>query len=106
MAIYNFKDHIKGDTWKNPPSFQIIKNGTPINLTGATIVFRLIDGSLTLTSTDGITITDPTLGKFAFNKRIINIPARVYFYDIQITLSNGDITTYLAGTWEIKQDIV
>jgi hypothetical protein len=54
----------------------------------------------------GITIdTVPTTGKFTFNAQVINIAAANYYYDIQITLQNGSIKTYIGGRWNILQDV-
>ena len=107
---YNFKDHKKGDTFPGV-SFKISVNGLPLNLTGASIKMQLREltptGAVGATFTDlaGITIdATPTSGIFVFDKQVIDIPAVLYYFDIQITLASGDIKTYIEGTWNITQD--
>ena len=102
--------HIKGDTF-DEVNFSVKINNTPLNLTGAVIKMQLRKDpydlitapSLSLTSeaSDGITIVSPTLGRFKINSRVINIDVFNYYYDIQITLSNGVIKTYINGFFDV-----
>ena len=57
------------------------------------------------TATSGITITDAVNGTWEIDSQIISIDAAVYFQDVQLTESNGDISTFQEGTWTITQDV-
>lgn len=104
--------HIKGDTF-DAVNFEIKKDGVAIDLTGATIKMQLRKNandvspalSLTSVSSAGITITSATLGQFSINQQIINIEVGNYQYDIQITLASGVVKTYIAGAFNITQEI-
>jgi len=107
----NFK-HIKGDTFNEVP-FELKINGSAVNLTGATIKMQLkkcatdVTPALSLTSASsaGITITNAASGLFKINEQIINIEAYNYVYDMQFTLSSGEVKTYINGSFLIIQDI-
>ncbi len=104
--------HIKGDTF-DEVNFEIKKDGVAVNLTGATIKMQLrknandVTPALALTSESsaGLTITGATLGKFKINQQIINIEVANYQYDIQITFADGVVKTYIAGAFNITQEI-
>ncbi len=106
-STYDIKKHKKGDTW-NGGTFTLEVNAAPADLTDAAITstFRDPNGDprATFSVDDGITITDAAAGEFKFDKQVINWPAATYIYDIQITFANGDVKTYIAGTWPICQD--
>lgn len=109
-GIYNFTEVVKGDVF-DEKTLTITKGITPINLTGATIKMDIrikpgYDYAKRLsTENSGITITNATGGVFKINKFICDIDAAVYRYDIQITFQNGDVKTYLAGTFTVLQDV-
>ena len=106
--------HIKGDTF-DEVNFEVKINNVALNLTGAVIKMQLRKdaydhinpASLSLTSVAnaGITIISPTLGKFKINSQVIDIDVYNYFYDIQITLSNGVVKTYVNGFFDILIDV-
>jgi hypothetical protein len=107
---YNFK-HKRGDTFK-AVNFQYKLNGTPIDLTAATVRMQLrkecgglIALNLTSIANDGITITNAASGMFKINKQIINIAEYDYLYDIQITFANNTVESYLDGVFTITCDI-
>lgn len=110
MAL-NFT-HTKGDTF-NEVAFEVKKNGTAINLTGATIRMQLrkeyedVNPVLSLTSVAnaGITITNATSGHFKINAQIINIEVFNYVYDIQFTLSSGEVKTYVKGAFNVTPEV-
>lgn len=114
MISYNLPRHKKGDTFDGI-LFTVTVNGNPVDLTGAIIEMDIRNPDtevsvLRLTSDigegGGITIdANPTLGKFSLDSMIINIPAEVYDYDIQITFTSGIIKTYVGGKWNIEQDV-
>ena len=107
--------HYKGDTFPEQ-LFQIeeeIDNVvTNMDLTGAVINMQLrikagenVFLNLTSVADAGITITDATAGEFKINSQIINIDARKYLYDLQITLQNEEVFTYIKGFFEVINDI-
>jgi len=110
MAL-NFT-HIKGDTF-NQVAFEVKKNSTAINLTGATIKMQLRKCysdttpalSLTSVSSAGITITNAAAGQFKINAQIIDIEVFNYVYDIQFILSSGEVKTYVKGGFNITPEV-
>lgn len=107
--------HYKGDTFPEQ-LFQMEEEidavTTPIDLTGAVINMQLrvkagenVFLNLTSVGDAGITITDSVNGEFKINEQIINIDARKYLYDLQITLANEKVFTYIKGVFEIINDI-
>ena len=109
--IYNFKDHIKGDTFPGV-EFTFKLNGSVVDLSGATIEMNVrqlskvgdLSDSFANTSIGGITVTDAANGIFEFDEQIIDIVALLHYYDIQVTLSNSKVYTPFEGTWNILQD--
>ena len=106
----NFQ-HIQGDTFKEVP-FQILINSIALNLTGAVIKMQLRKEcggvpALTLTTVGsaGLTITNAASGLFKINQQIINIPEYDYLYDIQITLADSTVHTWVSGNFLINCDI-
>jgi hypothetical protein len=119
MYVFNFSV-IKGDTFPGQYVFQIMVDGSPLDLTDCHIKadFRAginIKPAITMEShpadVEGepqpalIEISDPLQGKFKFAKQIIDIKAGAYIYDVQLTLANGDIFTWLKGTMTVEQDV-
>ena len=110
MAL-NFT-HTKGDTF-NEVAFEVKKNGTALNLTGATIKMQLrkdyndVTPTLSLTSVSnaGLTITNATSGHFKINEQIINIEVFNYVYDIQFTLASGEVKTYVKGGFNVTPEV-
>jgi hypothetical protein len=110
MAL-NFT-HTKGDTFSEV-AFEIKKNGTAINLTGATIRMQLRKQfsdtsaalSLTSVSSAGITITTAASGLFKINAQIIDIEVFNYSYDIQFTLASGEVRTYVKGSFNVTPEV-
>ena len=109
---YNFPNHVKGDTFDGV-LFTLTVNTVALNLTGA-----VINMDLRLTKTgvsverftsvadEHITISaTPTDGTFTFNEQIISVDAGNYFYDIEIVFPDTTVKTYIAGRWNIIQDV-
>ena len=108
---YNFPDHINHDTFEGV-SFTVLVNNIALNLTGASIRMmlrsqKLADTAvLTLSTVDeSIVITNAAAGIFQVKKQIITATPATYFYDIEITLSDGTVKTYVEGTWKILPDV-
>ena len=82
------------------------------DLTGASIKFqvkrRRSDRTALLefnTANGGIVIADAVAGLISIGKQTIDLPAGVYYYDIEITLGSGDVITVQEGSWEIVADV-
>ena len=101
----------RGDTFAEVP-FQINVNAVPLDLTGALIRMQLrtdyggtVYQEFTSINNEGITITNATNGEFKINETIINLEARAYKYDIEITLSNGEVKTWISGVFSVTNDV-
>lgn len=107
---YNLPDGYKGDTYQ-ANQFTITLNGVVLDLTGSSIKIQFRKekktGAAVKTITDGsgITITNPTGGVFVIDKFDMIFVPNLYYYDIQITDSSGDIFTYVFGTLNVVQDV-
>jgi hypothetical protein len=110
MGHYNFPDHVKGDTFDGT-LFTIKVNGVPLDLNSAHIDMDLrleplgVIAKTFSSDTGGIIIYNPSDGQFTVDPQIVDVPAGDYYYDIEITLSNGVVKTYVGGRWKILQDI-
>lgn len=103
-------EHKKGDTF-NGQQFTLNINGSPADLTGASIrmdLRKVKTGPYVLrlsTDNGGISILVPVSGIFQINPQIIDVQAATYFYDIETTFQDGTVKTYIDGTWLISQDV-
>ena len=112
MESYNIKVY-RGDTWNGIPSISIIRNNAPLVLPEGTNIYMQIKldpesskSFLTLDTIDGgITITDGAHGKFRINPVKVEIPADLYFYDLQVTTPTDIVKTYLRGSFTVIQDV-
>ena len=102
---------IRNDTFQTV-TLDIDRDGSPIDLTGATIrmMLRLVktqvspDLSLS-TPSSGITITDAVNGEFEIDEQIISIDAGSYFYDLEVEESSGEVNTVMGGNFIVQQDV-
>lgn len=109
---YVIPDHLNNDTFEGI-SFTVVYNTVPLDLTGASIAMQLRSkktsdtAALTLTTeNESIVITNPSGGIFQIKKQIISVTTPgLFFYDIQITLQDGTVNTFIEGTWKILQDV-
>ena len=104
MKTVNFT-HKRGDTFYQT-LFNVKINAVDLDLTDAVILMQLRKapgGVVMLEPT--ITITDAPGGDFAIDEQIINIPACNYQYDIQITLADSTVVTWISGLFIINDDI-
>lgn len=98
---YNFSAK-RGDTRKAITFSDITLNGAPIVIASAIMQVKK-------KATDAEPVFTPLLSASGDSveilKQIWNIPARDYVYDIQMTLENGDVKTWISGTITIDQDV-
>jgi hypothetical protein len=104
MKTVNFT-HKRGDTFY-ATLFNVKVNNVDLDLTGAVILMQLRKeaGGVIALSPD-LTITDALGGDFQIDEQIINIPACTYQYDIQITLADDTVVTWISGLFIINDDI-
>jgi len=108
MTNYNFSVQ-RGDT-AEALQFRFLVNGVPLNLTSASVLcqFRKTVNAvpaLALTQLAGITINAPTDGQLRINSQIFSIPTGAYLYDIEITLADTSVKTYVGGTLNVLETI-
>jgi hypothetical protein len=95
----------RGDTFYSVP-FQITINNTALDLTGSVIKMQLRkDAGTPIIYTPSLTITNATNGEFKIDEQIIDVCAGVYKYDIEITLANSEVHSWISGIFEITNDI-
>jgi hypothetical protein len=95
----------RSDTFFAVP-FQIAINSVPLDLTDAVINMQVRkDFGTPIIFEPTVTITNALTGIFEIDEQIFNVPACVYKYDIQITLDNGEVHTWINGIFEITNDI-
>jgi hypothetical protein len=110
---YNFPDHENGNTFDGL-NFEVLIGGVAKSLVGASIVMTC--DSMVFSTTGGhLVINDGAAGKFQFAKQIVTFPqvrsaypayivqSNTYNYEITITYSDGDVKTYIEGTWTITE---
>jgi hypothetical protein len=116
MIPVGIADFRRGDTFDGIEVFAQTKDSqgvlTPLNLTGASILaqFKLsIDGESVFyfsTSDGSILVPNPLDGKLYFASRIMDYPAKMYFFDIQVVFSDGTIKTIVpTHSFKLIQDI-
>jgi len=108
-ATYNLPDTVKGDTL-NSITFTMLDGVTPINLTGydIKIMFKKYPtnvASKTIEIGSGITIVNAAAGQFRIDEFNVTLSVGEYFYDIQFTDPSDEIKTYIAGTFNVLQDV-
>ena len=111
-AVIKINNQYKGDTYDGI-QFTLLNSSDslPIDLTSVSIKsqFRVNskDGNLIkeITNGAGITIVDAINGVFKIDSFIIDWSPSVYYYDIEITFSNGVVKTYIQGSLKVIQDV-
>jgi len=112
MVIKRLSDRIKNDTFSSVEFEYNDSFGSPIDLTGVVIKVQFRNGSRkghvvkSLDNTAGITMTDAVNGMFEIDKFTpIDFAVGTYYYDVETTFPNGDIKTYVGGTFNTIQDV-
>lgn len=103
---YNWPAQYAGDTAR-PWEIQILEDGNPVNLTGATVKLQARRDPQRVTLVDlssdgtGITITDATAGTFSVGGYTLPDVDAMLIYDLQVLTASGSLTTYLTGTFPV-----
>jgi hypothetical protein len=107
----NICDLISGDTWNGFSNLTFTRNGTALDLTGATLEFAVKYSvaspkvlSLT-TANGGIIIPNPLSGVVVIPPTAVNIPPGKYNWYLTINFPDGIIKTYFKGIWQIMPNI-
>lgn len=88
----------------------VISAPGPIDLTGADIRMHLREcpedepAYVASISNGGIIIVNATAGIFTVPRQVLNIPAATYNYQIEVTLSDSSVNTFVQGSWRVLED--
>ena len=101
---------VRGDTF--PFTVQIVVDGTPLDITGYTIVMTVDPSSEppdalgNLFQNTGV-VTDGPNGRVTFTLTALQADQTPgeYFHDMQYTDGGGSIRTFAKGAYEVIQDI-
>lgn len=106
MANFNFSPAINSDTFDGV-SFTMSKNGSPMDLTSASITMNVNANGVNVpfsTLNGKLNITSASSGIFEFSKQIVEFNSFGTFpYEMIFQFPNGDIKTYITGTWTITR---
>ena len=104
---YNLATHVSGDTWKGVSGITIYRNGSALDLTGATAVALVklqIDAPPVLkfsTEDNTIVLVDPANGVLYLASMVVDVPPAIYQWSLRISLSGGEVKTFVNGIWPI-----
>jgi hypothetical protein len=108
MTTFNLSQYITGDTWSGIPAITITRNGSALDLTGATaeihVRFQIDAPTVVLFTTENnsILILDPPInGILQVPPQIVNVPPANYIWSLKVTLANGEVDTFVSGKWPI-----
>jgi len=107
-GIYNFDNLHRGDSLAATTfTMKTSADSLPIDLTGASIkvAFRYEDTLIEKTIDSGVTVSDASTGVFVLDSFQFSDIGR-YKYDIEITFSDGTITTFVKGFIKIIKDVI
>lgn len=113
QGIYDFEPHKDGDTSESV-AFTIdlpTIDGVALSLSGCIITAKFREershrAALTISTGDGITITNAGAGQFKVNTGALSdLPCGNYVYDMEFDFGNGIKFTYLEGKKVVKADI-
>ena len=102
MASANFSV-IKGDTFRRTCTFRNKTSGTPVNLTGATIVGKAGGQDLTCS------ITNASQGQFKFElspSQTLNLVVGINTIEVQVTYADDTVQTLFTGNLVAKEQYV
>jgi hypothetical protein len=108
---YTIPKHRTGDTWKGIKNITIFRMGSALNLLSAVAKMQVRHQTdaphlLEFTSENGtILFNDAENGVLSIPQVLVDIPVGNYLWDLQITLSSGEVKTFISGDWTIIPDI-
>ena len=103
FEVYN------NDTY-NGCEFEVIVNDVPLDLTGASIRMQVRKTRsqapvISIELASGLTIVNAIAGEFQIDKQVFSAPPTTYIYDIEITLADGTIKSYIKGNFKVSGDV-
>ena len=112
MVTKRLSDRVKNDTFSKVEFEYNDAVGDPIDLTDVTVKVQFRNNSRkghvvkSVDTTAGVTMTDAANGRFEIDKFTpIDFAVGTYYYDVETTFPNGDIKTYVGGTFKVLQDV-
>ena len=100
-----------GHYWKGA-TIQIVVNGTPFDLTGASMKMWIVNsvGDTTpllelTTANSGLEITNAATGTFKIKGQSFALPKGNYPYDIKITIGEKVYNDYVQGTLKLRESV-
>ena len=113
-GTYNFKQQYNGNTFNGVQitmSRDVNGVDTPIDLTNAIFSMQLKASRSSnpvkeFSKGNGITVVSPTEGVIQVDKFLVDLAPAKYLYDLKVTFPNGDVFTYITGTFEVKQNLI
>lgn len=116
-TTYDLQKYTSGDTWQGITLITIQRNFSALDLTGAYAEMNVrfqIDAPLVVQFNTNVTtpflsagygamtILDPaSAGGISVPPQIVNIPPANYIYSIRVTLSSGEVDTFVTGSWPV-----
>jgi hypothetical protein len=109
---YDFKPMKRGDTFRERLFVRLSKAGQPLEITAARMHVRTTLNQRLLawdTADDSITLSGETVNNAVTLKEkgagiMAKLPEGVHRYDLEVTLTNGVVRTYLEGAFPITHD--
>lgn len=107
-ATYTFDSYYTGDTVDGVTFTFTDSEGDPIDVSSCEACMEFRFGSKTgtltkqFTESDGITLSGNQLILANFNQ---DWDPGTYYYDVQLTFTDGSVRTYITGTISIVQDV-
>jgi hypothetical protein len=91
----------RGDSWSQ--HFRFLRDSVPVDLTDATVEsWARADAEVVELQVD---VDDPASGTVAISAPADGLAAQTWDYDVEVTESGGDITTWVRGTLTVRPDV-
>jgi len=111
-AIIQIDNQYRGDTYDGV-QFTLLntEDSSPIDLTGVSIKIQFRYNSKIggiqkeITDGNGVTISNAVNGVFSIDPFLIDWAPDIYYFDVQMTFTNGVVRTYIQGTIKVIQDV-
>ena len=105
MNVYNFPNHIKGNTFKE----RRINLGFDITDSVVKMQFKVANNDNAFfqwsTEDDTFIVENAAEGIILMTSTILNYPPVSYLYDLQVIDSDENVTTYFKGSLLIVQNV-
>jgi hypothetical protein len=106
-STYNFPNHITGDTYRGAVITLSDADGNPIDIEDAAVAMRFRLGSKSGTEYHDfeISITNGAAGQITIPAQLVDWEAGVWYYDMEVTTYEDQVTTYMEGTMKVIQSV-